>query len=74
MTSFRNRIRQRIERDRKHLTRKEIDEKVKEDWEAYKQIEGIKDWLARNPDLINDLRKRRGQLIKDRTKRDFNGK
>ena len=74
MTSFRNRIRQQIERDRKHLTRKEIDEKVKEDWEAYVQIEGIKDWLAKNPDLINDLRKRRNKLVSDRIKRDFVGK
>ena len=74
MTSFGNRIRQRIERDRKRLTKKEIDEKVKEDWEAYIQIEGIKDWLAKNPDLVNDLRKRRNKLVRDRIKRDFNGK
>ena len=74
MTSFRNRIRQRIERDRKHLTRKEIDGKVKEDWEAYVQIEGMKDWLARNPDLADDLKKRRNKLVRDWIKRDFNGK
>ena len=74
MTSFRNRIRQRIEKDRKRLTRREIDEKVKEDWAHFSEIEGIKDWMSRNPDLINDLRKRRGELIIDRIKRDFNGK
>ena len=74
MTSFRNRMRQQIEKDRKRLTRKEIDEKVRQDWEAYVQIDGIKDWLARNPDLVNDLRKRRGELVRDRIKRDFNGK
>ena len=74
MTSFRNRMRQQIEKDRKRLTRKEIDEKVRQDWEAYVQIDGIKDWLARNPDLVNDLRKRLGELVRDRIKRDFNGK
>ena len=67
-------MRQQIEKDRKRLTRKEIDEKVRQDWEAYVQIDGIKDWLARNPDLVNDLRKRRGELVRDRIKRDFNGK
>lgn len=66
-------MRQQIEKDRKRLTRKEIDEKVRQDWEAYVQIDGIKDWLARNPDLVNDLRKRRGELVRDRIKRDFNG-
>ena len=74
MTSFRNRMRQQIEKDRKRLTKKEIDEKVRQDWEAYVQIDGIKDWLARNPDQVNDLRKRRNKLIRDRIKRDFNGK
>ncbi len=67
-------MRQQIEKDRKRLTRKEIDEKVRQDWEAYVQIDGIKDWLARNPDQVNDLRKRRNKLIRDRIKRDFNGK
>ena len=74
MTSFVNRIRQKIERERKHLTRKEISEKVKQDWTAYSEIEGIRKWLAEHPDLAEDLRKRRGELIRDRIRRDLNGK
>jgi hypothetical protein len=74
MTSFVNRIRQKIERERKHLTKKEISEKVEQDWLAYSEIEGIRKWLAEHPDLAEDLRKKRGELIKDRIKRDLNGK
>ena len=55
MTSFVNRIRQKIERERKHLTRKEISEKVEQDWLAYSEIEGIRKWLAEHPDLAEDL-------------------
>ena len=74
MTSFVNRIRQKIERERKHLTKKEISEKVEQDWTAYSEIEGIRKWLAEHPDLAEDLRKRRGELIRDRIRRDLNGK
>ena len=74
MTSFVNRIRQKIERERKHLTRKEISEKVEQDWTAYSEIEGIRKWLAEHPDLAEDLRKRRGELIRDRIRRELNGK
>ena len=74
MTSFVNRIRQKIEKERKHLTRKEISEKVEQDWTAYSEIEGIRKWLAEHPDLAEDLRKRRGELIRDRIRRDLNGK
>ena len=74
MTSFVNRIRQKIERERKHLTKKEISEKVEQDWLAYSEIEGIRKWLAEHPDLAEDLRKRRGELIRGRIRRELNGK
>ena len=74
MTSFVNRIRQKIKRERKHLIKKEIEDKVRKDWEVYREIEGIKKWLAEHPDLIEDLKKKRGALIRDRIKRDFSGK
>ena len=74
MTSFVNRIRQKIEKERKHLIKKEIENKVRKDWEVYREIEGIRKWLAEHPDLAEDLRKKRGELIKDRIRRDLNGK
>ena len=74
MTSFVNRIRQKIERERKHLTKKEISEKVEQDWTAYSEIEGIRKWLAEHPNLAEDLKKKRGALIRDRIKRDSSGK
>lgn len=74
MTSFRNRIRQRIIKERKRIMKKEIEEKVREDWEIYREIEGIKKWLGEHPDLAEDLRTKRAKLVRDRIKRDINGK
>ncbi|MCL5439370.1 MAG: hypothetical protein M1595_00470 [Candidatus Thermoplasmatota archaeon] len=74
MTSFRNRIRQRIIKERKRITKKEIEDKVRKDWEIYREIEGIKKWLAEHPDLAEDLRTKRAKLVRDRIKRDINGK
>ena len=74
MTSFRNRIRQRIIKERKRITKKEIEDEIKKDWEIYREIEGIKKWLAEHPDLAEDLRTTRAELVRDRIKRDINGK
>ena len=74
MTSFRNRIRQRIIKERKRITKKEIEDEIKKDWEIYREIEGIKKWLAEHPDLAEDLRTKRAKLVRDRIKRDINGK
>ena len=74
MTSHINRIRQKIESERKHITKKEISEEVERDWKAYSEIKGIRKWLAEHPNLADDLRIRRGELIKDRIKREMNGK
>lgn len=69
MTSHIHRIRQKERIANRAYFRENIEQHIKEDWEKYRQIDGIKKWINENPDKEKSLRKHRAALVRNTLKK-----